>query len=400
VVTGGEALYADMGHFGRRPIQRAWFFVVLPGLVLNYFGQGTVLLRDPQLVDNLFYATAPSWALPPLIALATAATVIASQAVISGAFSVANQAVQLGFSPRLTIRQTSARSVGQIYVPGVNWTFMAGTIGLVLYFQESGRLAAAYGVAVSTTMLATTSFLYFAARRVWGWSRTASTLIVIPFLCIDTTFFTSNLLKIPAGGWLPVVFAIIIYTLMDTWKRGRELLGRKLAEENMEVGLFLSSIAGAGPVRVAGTAVFLTSNASGIPRALLHNLKHNKVLHETVILLTVETERVPHVAPEDRVEWESLGQGLHRMHATYGFLEQPDIPDLLEQAASRYFAYEPMDTTFFLGRESILVSRARLSLSRWRRLLFALMSRNALSAANFFRLPPGRVVEVGYQIEL
>ncbi|MGQ0658999.1 MAG: potassium transporter Kup [Chromatiales bacterium] len=401
VVTGGEALYADMGHFGRKPIQYAWFGLVLPGLALNYFGQGALLLRSPEVLENLFYEAVPGWALLPLVVLATAATVIASQAVISGAFSVASQAVQLGFSPRLTIRQTSEKAIGQIYVPGINILFMIGTLGLVVGFQNSSNLAAAYGVAVSTTMLATTLLLFLATRRVWKWSRLASVAFIIPFLCIDTTFFTSNLLKIPAGGWLPVLFAIVIYTLMDTWKKGRELLGRKLAEENFGVDLFLGSLSGSGgPTRVAGTAVFLTASTTGIPRSLLHNLKHNKVLHDAVILLTVDTERIPYVPPSERIELEALGSGLHRVHINYGFLEQPDIPAALEQIDSPYFRYDPMDTTFFLGRELILIGAARSQMARWRRALFAFMSKNALSAASFFRLPPNRVVEVGYQIEI
>jgi KUP system potassium uptake protein len=400
VVTGGEALYADMGHFGRRPIQFAWFGLVLPGLALNYYGQGAVLLQSPDVLPSLFYRTVPEWALLPLVAMATAATVIASQAVISGAFSVANQGVQLGFLPRLTIKQTSEKTIGQIYLPAVNWLFMLGTLGLVLSFQESGRLAAAYGVAVSTTMLATTLFLSFVARRVWQWSLPASILVSVPFLCIDVTFFTSNLLKIPAGGWLPVVFAVLIYLVMDTWKKGRDLLRAKLAEEHFEIELFLASIANSGPTRVAGTAVFLTPDTGGIPRSLLHNLKHNKVLHETVILLTVETERIPYVPEEERVEFEALGMGMHRMRVSYGFREQPDVPAMMEKIDPAVFAYEPMDTTFFLGRETIIVGDGESRLSRWRRMLFSVMARNALSAASFFSLPPNRVVEVGYQIEL
>jgi KUP system potassium uptake protein len=400
VVTGGEALYADMGHFGRKPIQYAWFGLVLPGLALNYFGQGALLLRTPEVLESLFYQTVPTWGLLPMVALATAATVIASQAVISGAFSVANQGIQLGFVPRLTIMQTSAKSIGQIYVPAINWVFMIGTLGLVLSFGESGRLAAAYGVAVSTTMLATTLFLFFVARRVWKWSVLASALIALPFLCIDLTFFTSNLLKIPAGGWLPVIFALLIYIAMDTWKKGRDLLQAKLAEEHFDVGLFLASIAGGGPTRVAGTAVFLTADAGGVPRSLLHNLKHNKVLHETVVLLTVETERIPYVPASERMEFETLGMGMHRMRLNYGFLEQPDVPAALEAVDPAVFKHDLMDTTFFLGRETIIVGTGASRLMRWRRRLFAVMARNALSAASFFRLPVNRVVEVGYQIEL
>ncbi|MFO1436238.1 MAG: potassium transporter Kup [Gammaproteobacteria bacterium] len=400
VVTGGEALYADMGHFGRKPIQFAWFSLVLPGLALNYYGQGALLLQSPGVLPSLFYRTVPEWGVLPLVALATAATVIASQAVISGAFSVANQGIQLGFLPRLTIKQTSEKSIGQIYLPFINWLFMLGTLGLVLSFRGSGALAAAYGVAVSTTMLATTIFLFFAARRVWNWSLPASLMVSVPFLCIDVTFFTSNLLKIPAGGWLPVVFAIFIYLFMDTWKKGRELLRAKLAEEHFDVRLFIASIANSGPIRVAGTAVFLTADAGGVPRSLLHNLKHNKVLHESVILLTVETERIPYVPESERIEFESLGMGMHRLCVNYGFLERPDIPAILEKLDPVLFSYESMDTTFFLGRETIIAANRSAPLSRWRRSLFAVMARNALSAASFFQLPPNRVVEVGYQIEI
>ena len=400
VVTGGEALYADMGHFGRSPIQRAWFFVVLPGLALNYFGQGALLMRAPEVLPQLFFSTVPSWSVLPMVALATFATVIASQAVISGAFSVANSAVQLGYIPRLEIRQTSASSMGQIYVPFLNWMFMIGTTALVVGFEESGRLAAAYGVAVSTTMLATTLFLFFVARRVWRWPRPAATMLAIPFLCIDSTFFSSNLLKIPAGGWLPLTVGAILYAIMDTWKKGRAVLQDALAAENMSLDLFMASLALDGPVRVPGSAVFLTPHRFGVPRALLHNLKHNKVLHESVLLLTIETLRVPYVADEERLTVEDLGQGMARATLTYGFLEQPDLTRELARMDSPHFKYDAMTTTFFLGRETILVGRGKSPLWRWRRQLFALMTRNALSAANFFRLPANRVVEIGAQVEI
>ncbi len=400
VVTGGEALYADMGHFGRKPIQRAWFALVLPGLTLNYLGQGALLLREPAALDHLFYAAVPGWGLFPMVLLATAATVIASQAVISGAFSVANSAVQLGYAPRLDIRQTSSSAMGQIYIPSVNWVFMAGTLLLVLVFKESSALAAAYGVAVSTTMLATTLFLYFVARHVWGWRRPLAAVVAIPFLCIDLTFFSSNLAKIPAGGWLPVVFALILYSLMVTWKQGRAALYKALAEENLETGLFLQSLALDPPTRVPGTAIFLTGQREGVPRALLHNMKHNKVLHERVLLLTVSSARVPYILPAERAEFESLGLGVSRMVLTYGFMERPNLPRELRRAAQPGFSGDDIDTTFFLGRETVLVGRTGSLASRLGRHLFALMSRNATSAAKFFHLPPNRIIEIGAQIEI
>jgi KUP system potassium uptake protein len=400
VVTGGEALYADMGHFGRKPIQRAWFALVLPGLTLNYLGQGALLLREPAVLDHLFYAAVPAWGVFPMVVLATAATVIASQAVISGAFSVANTAVQLGYAPRLDIRQTSSSARGQIYIPTVNWVFMAGTLLLVFIFEESSALAAAYGVAVSTTMLATTLFLYFVARHVWGWRRWFAAGVAIPFLCIDLTFFSSNLAKIPAGGWLPVVFALVLYSLMVTWKQGRTSLYRALADENLEMGLFLQSLALDQPTRVPGSAIFLTGQREGVPRALLHNMKHNKVLHERVLLLTVASARVPYVSPAERIEFETLGLGVSRMVLTYGFMERPNLPRELRRADQPGFNYDDIDTTFFLGRETVLVGQTGSILSRVRRHVFALMSRNATSAAKFFHLPPNRIIEIGAQIEI
>ena len=400
VVTGGEALYADMGHFGRKPIQRAWFALVLPGLTLNYLGQGALLLREPAALDHLFYAAVPGWGLFPMVVLATAATVIASQAVISGAFSVANSAVQLGYAPRLDIRQTSSSAMGQIYIPSVNWVFMAGTLLLVLVFKESSALAAAYGVAVSTTMLATTLFLYFVARHVWGWRRPLAAAVAIPFLCIDLTFFSSNLAKIPAGGWLPVVFALVLYSMMVTWKQGRAALYKALADENLETGLFLQSLALDPPTRVPGAAIFLTGQREGVPRALLHNMKHNKVLHERVLLLTVASARVPYILPAERAEFESLGLGVSRMVLTYGFMERPNLPRELRRAAQPGFSGDDIDTTFFLGRETVLVGRTGSLASRLGRHLFALMSRNATSAAKFFHLPPNRIIEIGAQIEI
>ena len=399
VVTGGEALYADMGHFGRTPIRNAWFGIALPGLALNYFGQGALLMRSPEALEQLFFATVPPSLLVPLVILATCATVIASQAVISGAFSVASSAVQLGFIPRLEIRQTSS-AMGQVYLPAVNWAFMAGTVSLVLTFRESSELAAAYGVAVATTMLATTLLLYFVIRHVWGWRQGAAAALVFPFLCIDGTFFTSNLAKIPAGGWLPVTFAVVLYVLMVTWKQGRDALNALLSRENLDLDLFIMSLDAEAPVRVAGTAVFLTGQKEGVPRALLHNMKHNRVLHQQVILLTVESLRIPFAVAAERVSVSAEGQGISRMVIRYGFLERPNLPRDMASFSSPEFSYDEMETTFFLGRETILVTRTRQPLVRWRRLLFAYLLRNAASAARYFQLPPNRVVELGSQIEI
>jgi KUP system potassium uptake protein len=401
VVTGGEALYADMGHFGRLPVRIGWFLVALPGLALNYLGQGAQLLRDPHQVENLFYSLVPGWSVGALVLLATLATVIASQAVITGAFSLASQAVNLGFSPRLEIRQTSAHAIGQVYVPSINYVFMCGTLGLVLAFQTSSALAGAYGTAVSTTMLATTVFLYGVARNLWGWSRIASFAFMAPFFCIDFAFFSSNLLKIPDGGWLPLVVGAVIYGFTTSWIDGRKLLGEELANDAFPLELFTSSLEGSNTLRVPGTAVFLTADPSGVPRAMLHNLKHNKVLHEQVLILTVEGERVPYVEARERLSVESVGHGMYRATIRYGFLEQPDIPAALSRIDPSLLHFDEMDTTFFLGRENLLVKAGfHAKVSRWRRAIFCFMSRNAQSAANFFRIPPNRVVELGAQVEI
>lgn len=401
VVTGGEALYADMGHFGRAPVRLGWFCVAMPGLALNYLGQGALLLRDPDSLEELFYSMSPDWALIPMLILATMATVIASQAVITGMFSMASQAVNLGFSPRLEIRQTSAFEIGQVYVPSINYIFLVGTVGLVLAFQTSSALASAYGMAVSTTMLATTLLLYGVARNLWSWGRVPSFLFMAPFLCIDSCFFSSNLFKIPDGGWLPLLVGALIYALITSWIDGRRLLNEQLSSEAFPLELFTASIEGSSTVRVPGTAIFLTADPTGVPRAMLHNLKHNKVLHEQVVILTVEIERVPFVPAEERLHVECVGHGLYRADIRYGFVEQPDIPGALALADPALVHFDPMDTTFFLGRETLLLSpHPRGDVSRWRRALFCFMSRNAQSAANFFRIPPNRVVEMGAQVEI
>ncbi|MGA9525261.1 MAG: potassium transporter Kup [Myxococcaceae bacterium] len=399
VVTGGEALYADMGHFGKRPIRLAWFTLVLPSLLLNYFGQGALLVMRPEAAENPFFRMAPVWTLYPLVVLATLATVIASQALISGAFSLTRQAVQLGYSPRFEIIHTSAQEIGQIYIPGVNWALLVGVIALVLGFGSSSRLAAAYGIAVTMTMIITTVLAFFVARYLWNWSLTASLGICSFFLVIDVSFFGANLLKFADGGWFPILVALVVFTLLTTWKRGRQILAERLRTQTFPLDLFLSNIRSNPPMRVPGVAVFMTGNPHGTPPALMHNLKHNKVLHEKVVLLTTSTAEVPHVRPEERVEFTPLEQGIFRVVAHYGFMETPDVPELLGQLGKFGLAFRMMETTFFLGRETLIPSR-KPGMALWREALFSWMSRNAHSATAFFNLPPNRVVEMGTQIEL
>jgi KUP system potassium uptake protein len=399
VVTGGEALYADMGHFGRRPIRLAWFTVVLPALFLNYLGQGAMLLLDPAKASSPFYLMAPRWALYPLVVLATMAAIIASQALISGAFSLTRQAIQLGYSPRLDIAYTSAHHQGQIYVPQVNWALMLATVGLVLGFRSSSALAAAYGIAVTLTMLITTVLAYLVARGAWGVRRRIAGSIALLFFFIELAFFGANLTKVAHGGWFPLVVGAIVYTVLSTWKRGRALLAARMREKLYPFDRFLQDIQAYPPQRVAGTAIFMTSNLVGTPPTLLHNLQHNKVLHERVILLTVVTSDVPHVRSEDRVLIEELGQGFYRLTLRYGFMEEPDVPDALMAASNRGFPVNLEETTFFLGVETLLATR-RPGLPLWRERLFVLIARNALRANAFFKIPPERVVELGMQVEL
>jgi KUP system potassium uptake protein len=398
VVTGGEALYADMGHFGVRPIRLAWFALVLPALLLNYFGQGALLLHHPDVKYPLFQM-APRWALYPLVFLATAATVIASQAVISGAFSLTRQAVQLGFSPRVTINHTSAREIGQIYIPGINWTLMILTLWLVWAFKTSSALAAAYGVAVTTTMVITTILLYLAARRLWGWGPLKAGLLMAFFLVIDLAFFGANIIKFPQGGWVPLVVAAIIFLLMTTWRRGREILGEKFRELALPDDLFVSSLQTDPPIRVPGIAIFMDRTPDATPHALLHNVKHNKILHEKVILLTVLTEEKPHVPEEQRYELTERGNGVYRLVIRYGFMEDPHIPRVLEKIKIGGAELKAEQVTFFLGRESLLATE-KPGMAIWREHLFVWMSRNALSAAHFYDLPANRVIEIGAQVEL
>jgi KUP system potassium uptake protein len=399
VVTGGEALYADMGHFGTRPIRLVWFSVVLPGLLLNYFGQGALLLEDAEAAHNPFYRLAPGWALGPMIVLATTAAVIASQAVISGAFSLTMQAVQLGFSPRLKINHTSTREYGQIYIPAVNWALMIGCIAIVLGFRTSSNLAAAYGVAVTSTMVITTVLFYVVARRLWGWNVLIVAPLALFFLIIDVAFFGANIIKVADGGWFPLVLAWAVFTVMTTWKTGRRILNERIQSESRPLEEFLDEIEKHPPRRVPGTAIFMNGNASRTPPALLHNLEHNKVLHKRVLFLTVKTRLLPFVPVEERVETESLGNGFYRLKVYYGFMEDPDIPKVLERLQTAGLTYDRTDTTYFLGRETIIAAKSP-GMALWREKLFSVIAHNATSATAYFCLPPDRVVEMGEQIEI
>ncbi|MBA4029701.1 MAG: potassium transporter Kup [Planctomyces sp.] len=400
VVTGGEALYADMGHFGRRPIRIAWFALVFPSLILNYLGQGALLITNPAAAANPFYFLAPSWGLYPLVALATMAAVIASQALISGAYSITMQASQLGFLPRLQIRHTSATEYGQIYMPAINTLLMIGCVLTVIGFRSSNALAAAYGIAVTSTMAITTVIFYIVARERWHWSRPVAGSIAGVFLLIDLAFFGANVTKIPDGGWLPIVVAIVIFTIMTTWKRGRQILAARLFERAYPIDSFLKDISLRAPVRVPGTAVFMSGSGQGTPPALMQNIEHNKVLHEQVVLLTVKTEQTPHVDDAERVSIETLAPGIFRVMLTYGFMEDPDIPRAMMLIRDGGFTFDPGRTTYFLGRESLLASAKRGGMAAWRERLFATMSHNATSATRYFCLPPDRVIELGSQLEI
>jgi KUP system potassium uptake protein len=399
VVTGGEALYADMGHFGPRPIRVAWFSLVLPALLLNYFGQGALLLTDPAAAASPFYEMAPAWAVYPLVVLATMAAVIASQALISGVFSLTRQAIQLGYCPRLDVAHTSATERGQIYIPQINWVLMLATVGLVLGFRSSSALAAAYGVAVTATMVITTLLAYLVARDSWGVRRSVAGSLAALFLLIEVSFFIANATKILHGGWFPLIAGGIVFVLLSTWKTGRAVLASRFIERLYPLDQFLGDIAAEPPHRVAGTAVFMTSNAHGTPPTLLHNLQHNKVLHERVILLTVATSEQPHLDGDTRVDVQPLGQGFFRTVVRYGFMEEPDIPAVLTEATIAPFPLALSETTFFVGTETLLATK-RPGMALWRERLFVLMSQNALRATAFFKIPPERVVEIGMQVEL
>ncbi|MCM2281097.1 MAG: potassium transporter Kup [Bdellovibrionaceae bacterium] len=399
VTTGGEALYADMGHFGKKPIRVAWFSVVLPGLVLNYFGQGALLLRDPAAAENPFYLLAPSWALYPLVALATVATVIASQAVISGVFSMTRQAIQLGYSPRLQIIHTSSREIGQIYLPHVNWALLIVTLWLVLTFQSSSALAAAYGISVSMTMVITTLLLFLVARRVWNWSNWIAVPILTFFLVIDVSFFSANIIKLGQGGWFPLTVGLTMYTLMATWRRGRQILAERLRIASHSIQDFLKHISTSKLVRVPGTAVFMVGDPETTPPALTHNVKHNKVLHQTTVVLTVLTKEIPHVRGQDRVFVEKVADDFYRVIAHYGFMDSPNVRDVLERCRAAGLDLRLEDITFFLGRETLIAS-SNPGMAIWRENLFSFMSRNAQRATAFFNIPADQVIEVGMQVEL
>lgn len=397
-VTGAEALYADMGHFGRKPIRLSWLWFVLPALICNYMGQGALLMRDQAAINSPFYNLAPEMLQLPLVGLATLAAIIASQAVISGAFSVTQQAIQLGFIPRLRIAHTSASTAGQIYIPLVNWALMVMVILLVLSFQTSSNLTAAYGIAVTGAMFIDNCLLAVVLSTLWGWRRRYSWPLLAVFFTVDLAYLSANLTKVPDGGWFPLLIGLVIFTLLTTWSKGRKLMIERLRESAMPIKIFIDSAANSAS-RVPGTAVFMTSTPEGVPHALLHNLKHNKVLHERVILLTVKIKDSPYVLDENRFLLEDLGKGFHRMVIAYGFMQEADVPAALKAVKQCGAEFKMMDTSFFLARQTLLPS-SRPGMMIWREKLFAWMLRNAESAMEFFRLPTNRVVELGSQVEI
>jgi len=399
-VTGTEALYADMGHFGKRPIRMAWFNFVLPALVLNYFGQGALLLHHPEAIDNPFYKTVPSMLLYPMIALATAATVIASQAVISGAFSMTREAMSLGYSMRMPVVHTSREMSGQIFVPWINAFLLVMVLLAVFGFRSSENLSAAYGIAVTGTMSITTVLALFVARHQWGW-RVPSLLVVgAVLLTIDIAFFSANLIKVEYGGWFPLVLGLCVFVVMTTWRRGRELVVREIKQGGLALSPFIDNISEHPPLRVPGTAVFLTANQNSVPHALLHNLKHNKVLHERNVMLTVEILESPVAEAEERIHLTPLGSDFYGLELRFGFAEDPNIPLALSKCAKSGLPFDLMDTTFFLSRENIVADKRRPGMALWRDRLFAFMSRNALPATAFFQIPGNRLIELGTQLEI
>jgi KUP system potassium uptake protein len=398
-ITGGEALYADMGHFGRRPIRQSWYAVVFPALLLNYCGQGALLLLDSAARSNPFYALVPRSLLVPSVVLATVATIIASQALISGAFSLTRQAVQLGYVPRLNVVHTSPENEGQIYLPGVNQFLMVACIALVLGFRESSKLAAAYGIAVTGTMLVTTIAYHFIARHAWHWTLLKSLAVTALFLSFDIPYFGANVLKFPQGGWLPIALALGIFACFTTWKRGRTELADRFAASALTIDNFLQDLERHPVVRVRGTAVFLSSSTTLVSPVLLHHLKHNQVLHEQVILLSVLPLNVPEVPMEQRVRVEPLGQGFQRVVAQFGYRQSPRVPEILRRARSLGLQTRPETTSFYVGRETVL-PRGRSRMARWRKVLFRVISRNARATPDYFAIPPGRVVELGMQLDL
>jgi KUP system potassium uptake protein len=399
-LTGAEALYADMGHFGRKTIQFGWLYVAFPGLILNYFGQGALLLRNPEAIEKSpFYLLAPPWMLLPLVLLATLATCVASQAVISGAFSITRQAVQLGYLPRLEVRHTSSDEIGQIYVPLVNWGLLIATVFLVVMFRTSSNLAAAYGIAVSMTMVITAILTFFVARQVWRMNIYLAVTMIGFFLVIDIAFLSANLLKLFHGGYVPLIIGGLIFVLMATWKKGRYLLGERLKSALMPPERFLKEVAPTFPNRLPGTAIFMARSTNLIPPALFHNVKHNQVLHDTVVLLSVRTEEIPHVPIPARVEVENLGMGFFSVMVHYGFMDTPNIPEAMRLCAEQGLKLNPITTTYFLSRET-LIANPIPGMAIWREHLFSFMTRNAYRAATFFKIPAHQVVELGIEIEI
>lgn len=398
-ITGAEALYADMGHFGIKPIQLGWLYLVLPTLVLNYFGQGALLLSDPSAIENPFFLLAPEWALTPLVVLATIATVIASQAVISGAFSMTKQAMSLGYTPRMEVLHTSEEEIGQIYVSAINWFLMVSIILLIIGFQSSSNLAAAYGIAVTGTMFITNILAISVATRLWGWSPWRAFFGALPFLLIDGCFFTANSLKIPDGGWFPLVFGLLVFVIFSTWKRGRDLVRIRMSDDAMELKAFTASLDEGGVDRVEGTAIFLVSDSKYVPQALLHSLKHYKVIHKHVIFLNVLLETVPYVKNTNRIGIEQLSGSFWNVNMHFGFKDDINIPDALKHCKIPGVSFDLMDTSYFLGRET-LIPKIKSDMAYWRELLFVFMYRNSDSATSFYRLPSNRVVELGSQVVL
>lgn len=398
--TGAEALYADMGHFGKRAVRLAWFGLVLPALVLNYFGQGALLIANPQAISSPFYLAYPDWALYPMIGLATAATVIASQATISGAYSVTKQAIQLGYLPRMNIQHTSAREIGQVYVPALNWLLLVSVLAAVIGFGSSSKLASAYGVAVAGTMLIDTFLTFFVIRYGWGYHLLIAVSATAFFMLVDIAFFSASLLKIGEGGWFPLTVGATVFTLMVTWRRGREILLARLKESSVPLQSFLESLMRSPPLRITGTAVFLTSTPGAVPHALLHNLVHNKVLHERVVFLTVVIRDVPWVPPKERVSIEDLGNNCFQLTVYFGFKDRPDVMQALEQCREHELEFRPLETSFFLSRETVVASIRYEGMALWRERLFSTMARNAGSPVEYFNLPTNRVIELGTQIEI
>jgi len=399
VVTGGEALYADMGHFGRIPIRWAWFAISFPALILNYFGQGALLLNNPSAISNPFYLLAPKWFLAPLVLLSTAAAIIASQALISGVFSLSRQAVQLGFCPRISIIHTSSREIGQIYIPSINWALFVGVVWLVVTFRNSSNLAAAYGIAVTATMVITTILAYEVAIRFWKWSVFKASLIFGTFLIMDLAFFGANAIKVTHGGWVPLAIGALFFLLMTTWQRGRQILSASLKARSVSMQEFAQRLVKQPPLRIPGTAVYMAGDPWGVPVPLLHNLKHNKVLHERVAILTIKTKDQPTVPRQERVTIEEVIPNFYRIIAYYGFMETPKMKHILEACRQNEIYFNVSETTFVLGRETILASN-HPGMALWREKLFSVMSKNAQRPTAFFRIPPNQVIEVGIQVEI